>query len=173
MADHRGGWCKSGNRNSWIIPDTYNRESNTSLINRLLMVTGSWLKAHGSCLKARGSRLMAKKNLALGPQAPLPWRRTFLGHEPWALNHEPRGMGHEPWAVNHAPLTINNRLNIYSSISTFQISRNTWNAHFNNLRFLLFPQSIWLKWFGNVLYFSKLSKVKRNGRRGHGHFPKY
>ena len=36
--------------------NTYNKYSNNSLINRLLMVSGSWPMAQGSCLKARGSR---------------------------------------------------------------------------------------------------------------------
>ena len=95
----------------------WNSELNNALLGRLSMVNGSWLMAQGSWLmpqgsrlKAHGSWLMAKKSLALGPGAWVTQRQIFLGHEPWALRHEPRGMSHEPWAMRHEPLTIDNRL---------------------------------------------------------------
>ena len=61
-----------------------------SLINRLLMVHGSWLKVQGSCLKARGSRLLAKRNLARGPGSWGPRAKFILAmsHEPWATSLE-------------------------------------------------------------------------------------
>ena len=41
---------------------------NVNIFNRLLLMNGSWLKAHGSCLKARGSALMAhgRENFGAG-----------------------------------------------------------------------------------------------------------
>ena len=54
------------------------------LINRLLMVNGSWLMAQGTWLMTQGSLLMANEILPQGPRV----------HEPWALSHE-------PWTINH------------------------------------------------------------------------
>ena len=79
-----------GNRNSWItlIFDTYNKLSNNSLINRLLIVNGSWLMAQGTWLMPQGSLLKAhgswpRKFWRWAPQAPGPRIISFfLGHEP-------------------------------------------------------------------------------------------
>ena len=67
-------------------PNTYNVQSNSSLIDQLLIPNGSWLmtKAHGSCLKALGKRLMAHGQETLGARAGA-WatqRQIFLCHEP-------------------------------------------------------------------------------------------
>ena len=76
--------------------------SNNSLINRLLMVTGSWLMAQGSWLIPQDSWLKAKNKLALGPGALGNQRQNFLGLGP-------RASRHEPWAMSHKPLAIHNR----------------------------------------------------------------
>ena len=57
---------------------TYNKKSNNSFINRLLMVNGSWLKA-GACPSAKFFLAMSL--------------------EPRPLRHEPLSLG--PWAMNH------------------------------------------------------------------------
>ena len=75
-----------------LLPTAYYLLHNNLLINRLLMVTGSWLMAHGSwlesdgsCFKARGSGPMAdgEEKVWRGvPQAMGPRGKPFLGHEP-------------------------------------------------------------------------------------------
>ena len=52
------------------------------LINWLLMVTGSWLKAHSSALGPHGQ----ETSLAQGPLAP----------NNWAVKHETRTLSYEP-----------------------------------------------------------------------------
>ena len=53
---------------------------------------------------AHGSRLMPKGS----------WLKA---HGSWAMSHEPWGMSHEPRAMSHEPITINNRSNLYLSIT--------------------------------------------------------
>ena len=79
--------------NIWCL-DIYNIWSRNSLINRWLMVHGSWLKAQGSCL-------MAEENLALGPRSWGTQRQISLGHEPWATSLEAWAISLEPWNINH------------------------------------------------------------------------
>ena len=78
------------------VSDTCNKQSINLLINRLLMVSGS-------CLKARGSRLMTKKNLALGPPGLGLSAKFFLAMslEPRAWMHAPRALSHEPWTIDY------------------------------------------------------------------------
>ena len=55
--EYVGGWC--------LIAKTYHIESNSSLINRLLMVEGSWLMDHGPGAAAKMPRFQnfkASKN---------------------------------------------------------------------------------------------------------------
>ena len=86
-----------------------------SLINRLLMVHGSWLTTHG-------------------------WWPIFLGHEPWALSHEPWGMGHEPGDRNYSPWKMINWICKFPSltVSKCQSSKVT-KSKYQNFRFRKLP----------------------------------
>ena len=79
------------NRHPCIIPNTYDKSSNYSLVNRSLMVNGSWLMDQGSWLMHQGLWLKAhgswpRQNWLWVPQALGPSAKFFLAisQEPWA-----------------------------------------------------------------------------------------
>ena len=102
--------------NSWLI-------FNTTLINRSLMVHGSWLNAS----RAR----------AWGTQ-----RQFLRGHEPWTTSLETWARSLEPWAMSHEPWTniidegVFNVSNFQSlKVSSFQVP-GFQSLKFPNYKFL-------------------------------------